>query len=164
MKVGQMMSYTDFGMSDQAREKLIPLQDHSTPLDAKLIEHVFEHEIKATPAEAFTRWNSTPIGVGSIGQVHRATAKSGEEIAVKIQFPNITASIDSDLKNTKFAEVLFPILFRKQDSSDLLVEMKNKFIEECDYKLEAKSLTEFGNYFKNDLKIVDPKSVKQFLD
>ena len=157
MKVGQMMSYTDFGMSDSAREKLITLQDRSAALDHKLIELVFETEIGLTPQSTFARFWSAPIGVGSIGQVHRATLADNSELAVKIQFPDIEASIDSDLKNTKFAEVLFPFLLPKQDSSDLLRELKDKFVDECDYRLEAKSQADFARIFASDPEIVVPK-------
>ena len=162
MKVGQMMSYTDFGLSDQAREKLIALQDRSTPLDSKLIEHVFEFEFKKNPNLAFAKWNVNPVGVGSIGQVHRATTREGHDVAVKVQFPDISASIDSDLKNTKFAELLFPLLLRKQDSTHLLAELRNKFSEECDYEREAKSITEFSKNFAKDEKILIPKVIEAF--
>jgi len=161
-KVGQMMSYTDFGLSERARLRLSILQDRSTAFKTEVIESVFEKDFAQKPASLFSAWSPEPIGVGSIGQVHRAITSDGSQLAVKIQYPGIEHSIDSDLKNTQFARVLSPFLFRKQNEAELLSEFKDRFTEECNYVIEGEWQNAFLTAFSRDAKVVIPKVYPQW--
>ncbi len=157
MKAGQMISYTDFGLSESVREKFAILQDQSTALESSRIEAVIEQELGQSILQAFKSWDPNPIGNGSIGQVHAAQAKDGTELAVKVQFPEIERLMESDLQYTRFMDVLTPILFRKQDRQSLVQELRTRAKDECDYLREAESQKEFARIFSNDSNVIIPK-------
>src|SRR6185436_573467 len=72
MKIGQMASYVDDGLSPAVRRTLSRLQDSVPPMSAELAGQVVETELGRPPEAAFRRWDPEPIAAASIGQVHRA--------------------------------------------------------------------------------------------
>jgi len=69
--------------------------------------------------------------------VHRARLKSGELVAVKVQYPRIVEAIDADLKNALLAERASALIFRGLDAGVFTAELRERFLEECDYRQEA---------------------------
>ena len=91
-----------------------------------------------------------PFASASIGQVHSATLADNQKVAVKVQFPGVADSIDSDISTLKsilsFAALLPPGLFLE----NTLRVMRRELVEECDYLREAASATEFRTHLAND--------------
>src|SRR5213075_2627156 len=99
MKLGQMASYIDDGLSPAARRTLSRLQDSVPPMSPELAAQVVTAEPGLPPEQAFATWDPEPIAAASIGQVHRAITGDGQAVAVKVQYPGIARSITSDLRN-----------------------------------------------------------------
>jgi predicted unusual protein kinase regulating ubiquinone biosynthesis (AarF/ABC1/UbiB family)/DNA-binding XRE family transcriptional regulator len=143
MKLGQTLGYLDFGISDEARAELASLQVMSRPMSPSAIASVFLEEFGEPPRRLFAEWTPQPFAAASIGQVHRARLRSGEEVAVKVQYPNIVAAIETDLRGAALVDTLSSIMFRGQERGTVIAEMRERFSEECDYRIEAENQEKF---------------------
>ncbi len=144
MKVGQMASYVDDGLSPAVRRTLARLQDSVPPMSPELAAAVVEEELGAPPERAFARWDPQPIAAASIGQVHRAITLDGRAVAVKVQYPGIAETIAADLRNVALLRRMLRITAPAQDVGALLAELRERVAEELDYRREAASQRRFA--------------------
>jgi len=100
--------------------------------------------------EKFIEFNEKPFAAASIGQVHFAIGKKGEKMAIKIQYPGVAQSIDSDLNNLKRLFEYFKIFPKGLYIDELIKNLGNELKMECDYKQEAQKQTLFKELFKSD--------------
>jgi predicted unusual protein kinase regulating ubiquinone biosynthesis (AarF/ABC1/UbiB family) len=137
MKIGQMASYADGGLSPAFRRTLARLQDSVPPMSPQLAAAVVAEELGAPPDRAFARWDPRPIAAASIGQVHRAVTLDGRAVAVKVQYPGIAETIAADLGNVALLRRMLRIAAPAQDVDALLSELRDRITEELDYRREA---------------------------
>jgi predicted unusual protein kinase regulating ubiquinone biosynthesis (AarF/ABC1/UbiB family) len=137
MKIGQMASYIDDGLSPAVRRTLARLQDSVPPMSPQLAAAVVAEELGAPPEQAFARWDPQPIAAASIGQVHRAVTLDGRAVAVKVQYPGIAETIAADLRNVALLRRMLRITAPAQDVDALLTELRDRVTEELDYRREA---------------------------
>ena len=115
MKIGQLASYVDDGLSPAVRRTLSRLQDSVPPMSAELAAGVIREELGLPPEVAFARWDPEPIAAASIGQVHRAITHDGRAVAVKVQYPGIAETIAADLGNVALLRRMLRITAPAQD-------------------------------------------------
>lgn len=92
----------------------------------------------------FARFDVRPFAAASIGQVHRAVTRDGRDLAIKVQYPGVRASIDSDIDNVAALLRLPGLIPRDMDIAPMLREAKAQLHAEADYLAEAGHLREFG--------------------
>jgi predicted unusual protein kinase regulating ubiquinone biosynthesis (AarF/ABC1/UbiB family) len=92
----------------------------------------------------FRSFQTTPIAAASIGQVHRAVTRDGRDVAIKVQYPGVRRSIDSDVENIATLIRVSGLLPRGADIRPLLEEAKRQLHEEADYAREGRFLARFG--------------------
>jgi predicted unusual protein kinase regulating ubiquinone biosynthesis (AarF/ABC1/UbiB family) len=141
MKIGQMASYIEGSLPPEARPFLSKLQRQSEPLPFETVQAVIEDELGAPLEELFDSFEPEALAAASIGQVHRAIAH-GQAVAVKIQYPEIRQALSEDLKAASKLTRL-GMLLAPGGGKDLAKEMKERFLEECDYVQEANYLRTF---------------------
>ena len=139
MKLGQMASYVDDGLSPAARRTLSRLQDSVPPMSPELAAQVITEELGLPPERAFATWDPEPIAAASIGQVHRAITHDGRAVAVKVQYPGIAETIEADLGNVALLRRMLKITAPIQDVDALLAELRERVTEELDYRREART-------------------------
>jgi predicted unusual protein kinase regulating ubiquinone biosynthesis (AarF/ABC1/UbiB family)/DNA-binding transcriptional regulator YiaG len=144
MKIGQSASYLDFAMPEEARAALASLCARSRPMAPPVVVDVFLRELGKSPRQLFAEWSPQPFAAASIGHVHRARLQSGELVAVKVQYPRIAEVLDADLKNALLAEKASALIFRGLDAGVFTAELRERFLEECDYRLEAANQRELA--------------------
>lgn len=134
LKMAQMMSMEKNIMPKAFVEKFSLSQFSVPPLSGPLVLKTFKKSFGKFPDQLFDRFDTEAINAASIGQVHRAE-KDGKILAVKIQYPGVAHSIQSDLAIVKpIAMKMFNI---KGEHSELYFkEVEDKMVEETDYDLE----------------------------
>ncbi|MGD0936413.1 MAG: AarF/ABC1/UbiB kinase family protein [Streptosporangiaceae bacterium] len=147
MKVGQMASYVDGGLSPAVRQTLARLQDSVPPMSPQLAAAVVEEELGAPPEQVFARWDPHPIAAASIGQVHRAVTLDGRAVAVKVQYPGIAETVAADLRNVALLRRMLRITAPAQDVDALLTELRDRIGEELDYRREASNQRLLAAYY-----------------
>jgi predicted unusual protein kinase regulating ubiquinone biosynthesis (AarF/ABC1/UbiB family) len=148
MKLGQMASFIDDGLSPAVRRTLSRLQDSVPPMSAELAAGVITEELGRPPEEIFAEWDPEPIAAASIGQVHRAITQDGRAVAVKVQYPGIAETIAADLNNAGLLRRMLRIVAPAQDVDALLDELRDRVREELDYRREAVSQQRIADYYR----------------
>ena len=153
MKIGQMASYLDEGLPEPLRLALAQLQAGAPPMSSELAASVVRAELGSEPVDLFVEWDPVPIAAASIGQVHRAVAidpATGYEIpvAVKVQYPGVDEAITADLKNAGMLGLLLKQGFGGLDPDDMITEIRERLVEELDYRREAENQQLFADYYR----------------
>jgi predicted unusual protein kinase regulating ubiquinone biosynthesis (AarF/ABC1/UbiB family) len=150
MKLGQMLSLQAHTLPEPYLRKLEDLQWEAPPMHATLMRMQFRNETGRNPEDVYDAFEREPFAAASLGQVHRARLKSGELVAVKIQYPGIDRSIESDFANLK--TMLSTIrLSREQYGEvwDAVEEVRSHFHREVDYVQEADTIEEFRRLLRD---------------
>ncbi len=148
MKLGQMASYLDQGMPEHVRQALAELQSNAPPMSAELAAQVVREELGDAPERVFAEWDPQPIASASIGQVHRAITKDGRAVAVKVQYPGVGDAIRSDLDNAGLLFGAMGMLFPGLEPEPLVQELRERLVEELDYRLEATNQHLFADFYR----------------
>ena len=159
MKIGQMASYVDDGLSPAVRQTLARLQDSVPPMSPGLAAAVVEEELGAPPDRAFARWDPRPVAAAPIGQVHRAVTLDGRAVAVKVQYPGMAETIAADLRNVALLRRMLRIAAPAQDADALLSEVRDRVGEELDYRHEAASQRLMAAYYDGHPTIAVPRII-----
>ena len=148
MKVGQMASYIYEDLPETFRIAMGRLQTNAPPMSAELASSVILDELGDAPERVFAEWDPLPFAAASIGQVHRAITKDGRAVAVKVQYPGISLSITSDLRNAALLRKIIGAAFPGLDVRSLVDELGERLQEEVDYVREAANQEVFAGYFE----------------
>jgi len=145
LKLGQMLSMdTGLVLPDDLTAILGRMRDNARHLPPKQLQTALNAEWGAGWYSRFARFDVRPFAAASIGQVHRAVLPDGRDLAVKVQYPGVRASIDSDVDNMAALMRLPGLLPRGMDVAPLMAEAKRQLHAEADYLAEAQHLAQFG--------------------
>lgn len=111
----------------------------------------------------FSHFDMTPIAAASIGQVHKGVLSSGRRVAVKVQYPGVARSIDSDIDNVATFLRLSGLLPAGLNIAPHLEEAKRQLREEADYLREAEEMRRFGTLLAGDDRFLVPAPVEDLL-
>lgn len=145
MKVGQLLSFDlNHYFPPEAIELLSQLQNAAVAHPFESIQNTLRQELGDEMYAKVENLSQTPLGIASIGQVHRAQFM-GDDIVLKIQYPGVSDSIDSDLKILKTLANSFCVVSgRKINLDPLFAEFKSVLKQEVDYKSEAEFQKRYG--------------------
>ena len=151
LKLGQMLSM-DSGMvlPEELTAILARMRDDAQPMPPKQLQSVLNAEWGAGWYGRFRQFDLRPFAAASIGQVHRAVLPDGQVLAIKVQYPGVRDSIDSDVDNMASLLRLPGLLPRDMNLAPLMAEAKRQLHAEADYHAEAQHLTRFGTLLLGD--------------
>lgn len=163
-KIGQMASYVDGVVPEAQRDvyekALRSLRTAAPTSSPEAIRHAVEEDLGAPIDRLFAEWESEPFASASIGQVHRATLEDGRRVAVKVQHPGIAKAVESDLANAGVLQTMASAFVPKNvNPKDMFAEIKERFREELDYRLEADRQSFFRELHAGDPHIRIPEVV-----
>jgi len=163
LKLGQMLSMdTGLVLSPQLTSILASLRDDAKHMPPKQLQTVLNAEWGVGWLKQFRRFDVQPFAAASIGQVHRAETLDGRILAIKVQYPGIRASIDSDVNNIATLLRLPGLLPRGMDIAPLLAAAKQQLHEEADYTAEAANLLQFRDLLEESATFVVPDLHRDF--
>ena len=146
MKVGQLLSMEagDY-LPPELTAVLTRLREDAHPMPLGQVAGVLTRAWGADWQRGFSRFSFTPMAAASIGQVHEATTGDGRHLAIKVQYPGVRDSIDSDVNNVAALLKLFRLVPEQLDLSTLLDEARQQLHREADYLAEAASIAEYAD-------------------
>lgn len=147
MKLGQMAGYLDDGLPENVKATLGTLYNSVPPMSRQLAKRTIEAELGAPLEDVFASLDLDPIAAASIGQVHRAITKSGNAVAVKIQYPDAANTMAADLANSDALSRIIGLAFPNMDTKRVVAEIRERMLEELDYEIEARNQLLFFNYY-----------------
>ncbi|MEW6776912.1 MAG: AarF/ABC1/UbiB kinase family protein, partial [Bdellovibrionota bacterium] len=148
MKLGQIMSFTSDALPDEAKKMLQTLQKDSPPMAFDLARGVVESELKGDLGKFFKHFDEKPLAAASIGQVHKAVLRDGTDVAVKVQYPGVDVAIENDLKASGQLAAMMSAINKNVDMKAVVAELKERMLDELDYRQEAKNQQVFFDLWK----------------
>jgi len=168
MKIGQLLSFISDSIPPEYRAALEHLQTSAPPMDFALLRDIAERELGKPLERAFASIDTEPLASASIGQVHRARLPSGEEVAVKIQYPGVAEAIRADLDNAAMFNRMVKGFFPELEAEALVDEIRSRVFEELDYVREADNQRAFcdlydGHPYIRVPRVIDSHSTSRVL-
>jgi len=165
IKVGQALSTRPDLIRQDFLEELTKLQDQLPAFPNEQAYATIERELDRPIEEVFQTISAQPVAAASLGQVYKGTLRTGEEVAIKVQRPNLQPIITRDIYVLRIiASWLAPFLplTLGKNLADIVDEFGIKLFEEIDYVNEAKNAERFAAYFADDLRIKVPLMYRNF--
>jgi predicted unusual protein kinase regulating ubiquinone biosynthesis (AarF/ABC1/UbiB family) len=163
MKFGQALSVFEAAVPDELAEPyraaLTKLQSGAPPMPADTVHRVLAEQLGTRWRARFTTFDDEPAAAASIGQVHHGVWADGREVAVKVQYPGADQALRSDLKQLQRFSRLFQAVAPGLEMKPLIIELRDRMVEELDYRAEADNQRGFATTFAGDPEVLVPAVV-----
>ena len=151
LKLGQMLSIQDENVLPKALVKALErVRQGADVMPRNQLHQQLTQELGENWRSKLLDFNEEPLAAASIGQVHRATLHTGQKVVMKIQYPGVADSIDSDLYNLKTLISVMNFLPPGLYIDEIISVAKEELTRECDYKYEAENQIKFRELVMND--------------
>uniref|UniRef100_A0A5K3FFE1 ABC1 domain-containing protein n=1 Tax=Mesocestoides corti TaxID=53468 RepID=A0A5K3FFE1_MESCO len=158
LKLGQMLSIQDSSLVNPKVQKIFERVRQSADfMPTSQMYSVVNAELGPDWKDKFATFEETPFAAASIGQVHMASLPDGRKVAMKIQYPGVSKSIETDVANITLILKRFDILPRGLFAEEAIRVAKKELKWECDYKREASYAEKFSRLLDKDPVFVVPK-------
>ncbi|KEF58221.1 aarF domain-containing kinase [Exophiala aquamarina CBS 119918] len=170
LKLGQMMSFQDAKMLPKPiHDVLQRVQDSADYMPASQRDAVIASNLGPEWRNLYDHFDERPMAAASIGQVHGAVLRSGQQVAVKVQYPGVADSISSDLNNLSLLLTASRLLPKGLYLDKTIANARTELAWECDYLREAEGARRFRELLEDEHdtfsvpEIIDEASGKQVL-
>ncbi len=159
MKIGQILATIPEALPKEYAQNFQELQSNAPPMGWPFVRRRMKTELGKAWESKFKSFDKEAAAAASLGQVHKAVTHDGENIACKLQYPDMRSAIEADLNQLK---VIFS-LYEKYDSSiktsNIHTELAARLYEELDYTLEAKYEKLYAYLLKDEANIHIPEII-----
>jgi predicted unusual protein kinase regulating ubiquinone biosynthesis (AarF/ABC1/UbiB family) len=158
MKLGQLLSLEgDDLLPSEFAEALAVLRATADTMPPSQVRRALGRAYGKGWQARFREFDFEPLAAASIGQVHAAVAADGRDLALKIQYPGVARSIDSDLDNLAGFLRMARILPVEVDISEIVAEAKRQLEQEANYELEAQHLMRYRELVADEANVSVPR-------
>ena len=140
MKVAQILSTIPDLLPPEYADELSQLQAQAPPMGWAFVKRRMRAELGPDWQEKFTDFGKEAAHAASLGQVHRATLPDGREVACKLQYPDMSSAVESDVGQLKSLLGMFRRFDGSIDPEEIVEEISDRLREELDYKRERKAM------------------------
>ncbi len=149
IKIGQALSTRPDLVSPVFLEELVKLQDELPPFSNQIAFQLIRDELGQDPLDIYAEMTPSPIAAASLGQVYRGRLKTGEEVAIKVQRPDLLERISLDMYIVRalaaWAQKTFPRI--RSELVAIVEEFASKLFEEMDYMAEGANANKFAKLY-----------------
>jgi aarF domain-containing kinase len=152
LKLGQMMSFQDSKVLPATINTILQrVQDSADYMPPSQRNQVLVRSLGENWRDLYSTFEERPFAAASIGQVHKATlASNGKEVAVKVQYPGVRGSIDSDLNNLSLLLTASRLLPKGLYLDKTIANARTELSWECDYEREAEACIRFKQLLSSE--------------
>lgn len=159
LKIAQSVSMDQGLIPEEFIDVMSEAQYNVPPINKALVRSIIKRELGRYPEQLFDEFTADAIAAASIGQVHKAKLEDGSIAAIKIQYPNVRNTIQSDLA---LAKTLLNRFTKKGANLDAYFdEIEETLLEETDYDQEGKYIEYYHRRFSNE-SVVTPKLFEEY--
>lgn len=165
IKLGQLLSTRSDFVPPAYMEALSMLQDNIQPFPYEKVEAIVNVEIGARISKAFQSFDPVPMAAASLGQVHYAVLRSGQEVAVKVQRPDVRELVATDLAAiSEIAEFLdrHTDTGRRFEFTKMVGELRKALMRELDYRQEAQTMKLMREKLADFTRLVIPAPIDDY--
>ncbi len=157
IKLGQILSIMGNFLPRTYAEELERLQDEVPPTSFRSIERTMRRSLGKGPHELFAQFREKPLAAASLGQVHEATTKEGDRVAVKVLYPNVATIIKVDLRVLGWALKVYQRFVPLQQLERVHEQLSDMLARETDYRNEARCMDRMAKNFAADPDVLTPR-------
>ncbi len=165
IKLAQLLSTRSDFVPQGYMDALSRLQDGVEPFPFSQVQAIVAVEIGARISKAFLEFDPVPIAAASLGQVHRAVLRSGQQVVVKVQRPDARETVSEDLEAmSELAQFMdaHTDFGRRYGLTLIVEELRKSLLRELDYRLEAANLRLMREHLANFKRILIPAPVEDY--
>ncbi len=157
MKVAQLMATVPDALPPEYAAQLMKLQSEAPPMGWAFVKRRMSAELGPDWQAKFASFEHQPAAAASLGQVHRARARDGSQLACKLQYPDMQSAVEADLGQLNLLFSLRKRFDPAIDTSEIAVEIAARLREELDYVREARHVALYRHMLEDEAAVRVPK-------
>jgi predicted unusual protein kinase regulating ubiquinone biosynthesis (AarF/ABC1/UbiB family) len=161
MKVAQLLSTIPEALPAEYARELAQLQSAAPAMGPAFAKRRMRAELGPDWTARFASFDTAAAASASLGQVHRAVAHDGRQLAMKLQYPDMSSAVEADLNQLKAIFLIHSRMNPAIETGEILKEISARLREELDYDLEARHTQLYGAIFSDDRQIRVPDVVPE---
>jgi len=161
MKVGQILATIPEALPPEYAQALQQLQSDAPPMGWSFVRRRMKTELGPNWQEQFAKFSQSATAAASLGQVHKAKSHNGQELACKLQYPDMQSAIDADLRQLKIMFGIYGQYDKSIKTAHIYDELSERLREELDYTREAKQTKLYTHMLRNERHVHVPQIIDE---
>ena len=150
MKAAQLLSTIPEALPAEYASELAQLQSQAPPMGPAFVRRRMQAELGPDWRSRFQSFEIEAAASASLGQVHRAVAPDGRQLAVKLQYPDMQSAVEADVNQLRVVFAIHARMDPAVETGEILQEISARLREELDYELEARHMALYAAIFRDD--------------